>query len=476
MQINGSDIFTQLPSGVFRPLTGVNQRLHWHSLVRLYNSFFDSADFTEHGHARVAIMDAITLVIEQYPTWWTDTDDEAVTTPRSRANNIYRLFSESGWFEETRIGYSDYVTMPARVSQLLATLIEISEGRALIMTGRLKSLRAGMREALEHPDKAADILSEAAKDAKRFAQHLNGIRGSIKSLYDKIRGDVPAREIVSTFFDNFLSEILVSDYSAIKTTENPLSIRDELLRILSTLRYDPDTRQALFKDYKNLCQGMNEATVEQRMNQDLSQLEKVFLNIDRQLDAIDNMKLRYEKRVDTVIEYASRSPRTLSKDISRIVHALTRHDDNSTDEISVRLPVVYGERIGEYRLAKAKKRRSPPKPRSVTKTIIDEEVLRRTKIERAANMAVHVSASTAKKYLDSQLESQQTLQSNQLVPLSLQDYFCILFIQRLGHSPKPDSRENSAILNHYHLTPTDDWATNEYFNFRPVIITKRKST
>lgn len=472
---NNSDIFSKLPLGFFKPLASTNQRLHWFSITRLYHAYFDDdTNLSELGSGKEAVISTILSVVEQNPNLWTSDplSEDVIKTSRSRATHIYNQFRENGWLEESREGYHDYVSMPPRVSLCLSILIELSDGRALVMTGKLKSLRADMRESEKNPEDAADVLTESAKDAKRFARHLSSIRGSIKSLYENIRGDIPARDIVSSFFDDFLREILIRDYATIKTSENPLAIRSELLKIVQRLRYNKDIKSKLLNGYNKIYPSENNEKGGLYLDQDLSQLESVFSNIERQLDAIDEMKLMYELRVDTVIEYATRSPRTLGRDVTKLVKALIRHDKKHP-QTCIRLPLVHQENLGESRLAQAKKSRIPPQPRKVIKSSLSATALQKSKRDRLANLAVRIDDTIVKRFIDNQMGARSHIESQELIANTIQDYFCLLAIHRAALFSKEQQKEFKSVCKEYNLSSTDDWIETDLLSIKKVIITRK---
>ena len=201
------DLFKKLPVTLFRPLGAQRNRLYWQVLTRLYSSLFDEdVEIGEYGHAKSSVIDVIVTVLEQYSSLWGEdqADEDSKGDVRIRANLTYYMLRDTGWLEESQYGYHDYVSMLPRVSQMLAALMEIAEGRPLVMTGKLKALRSGIRSVLDNPSDEPDTLIELAKEAGRFSRHLNSIRSSIKELYDQIQGDMPIREVVSGFFDDFL--------------------------------------------------------------------------------------------------------------------------------------------------------------------------------------------------------------------------------------------------------------------------------
>lgn len=474
-----SDLFNRLPTGLFRPLASQRQRLYWRVLVRLYGTLFDEeTEVSEYGHRRDSVIETVVTVLEQHPSLWIDDQADVIEdgSLRGRANFTYNTLRNAGWLDEERRGYNDYVSMPPRVNQCLNALIEIAEGRALVMTGKLKSIQAGMREVLANPADQADTLTELAKEAGRFSRHLNSIRGAIKGLYDQIRGDIPAREIVAKFFDNFLREIFIRDYATIKTTENPLTIRDELLGIVSKLRYKNDVKELLINGYRKIYIDQDADECASYLDRDISRLEQVFHNIERQLDAIDSMKVRYEQRVDTVIEYATRSPKTIGRDLKRLTHALVRHDEKTPISSGVHLPFLWPEPYGESRLAIARQPRQSPAPRVVQQHTVSNKLRERTQQERTALRAIHINDNALQDFLNARLGNRRTEETAGLIVRNIHDYFCVLNLQRAARSPESAQKMFPGVMSHYVLSPTDDWVESTYFLMRNVIITRREPT
>ncbi len=478
-----TDLFKKLPLTLFRPLAAHQRsRLYWQVLTRLYANLFDEdVEIGEYGHAKSRVIDIIESVIEQYAAWWGEDQEgeDSKNDARNRANLTYYHLRDTGWLEESRYGYHDYVSMLPRVSQVLAALMEIAEGRPLVMSGKLKALRSGIRAVLEKPGDEADTLIELAKEAGRFSRHLNSIRSSIKELYDRIQGDLPIREVVNGFFDDFLREIFIRDYATIKTTENPLTIRDELLRVINQLRYTPEVKQALQKGYVGIYGEGQVEVARNHLDRDLSRLDQVFMNIERQFDAIDQMKVRYEQRVDTVIDYATRTPRTIGRDLKRLTAALVSEAEKreaageSLDDLTVRLPLLTEEGLSEVRFAQAKRPRTPPTPRKVQRRKVSPEALARIREERTAKEAIQVDEDVLADFLRIQMAASQTEESQRLVVNNVRDYFCVLYLQRAARLPKMAKQQYPALMQAYALDSTEEWVENDYFRMRKVIITRK---
>jgi hypothetical protein len=156
-------LFDRLQENAFRPLTGSLGRLNWRVIERLHSSLFDEpGDTGGIGRPRSETIRIIEAVIERYPALWLPEDGgPAPETPLNvRSNQLYARLIETGWLQEERRGYHVFVSMPHTASQLAAALVEIAEGRPLIMSGKLKAIRAAVHSVVDDPTNNADALEK----------------------------------------------------------------------------------------------------------------------------------------------------------------------------------------------------------------------------------------------------------------------------------------------------------------------------
>jgi len=469
------DLFERLPPELFRPLTSCRKQLNWRILVRLYQTLFEEEYLeTEYGHDRALVINCIDAVLNQYVSLWQhdEIDDELAENTndlRVRVNLIYYSLRDTGWLDEETRGLRKYVTMSPAVTQCLAALIELAEGRPLVVSGALKNMRATIMEINRDPTGQGDRLIELAKDASRFARHVNSVRGAIRDLYNAIQGNIPAREVVCTFFDEFLREIFIRDYANLKTTDNPLIVRSELLRIVSHLRYNEEKHGLLRASYQDLFPNITPEEANIRLEQDFTKLEQVFLNVDRQLDAVDQMKARYERRVDTVIDYATRTSHRLGKNLKSLIADISRLDD----AITVKSPLIDLEVYGESRFPPERKARVSPTPTAVHKRKVSDKAKEKSARERASRRAIRIDDKILQNYLDSQFSHRRTQELKNLTIDSVRDYFCVLHILRSSHLTRGKPHRLTKTLSRYHFKSTDDWFESNYFSMRNIIITRR---
>lgn len=473
------NLFAHLPPGIFKPLARARHRLYWQVLLRLYEEHFDDdLEIREYGHSRSIVVETIQATLDQYPLLWiaeqeSDDPPELETDASGRPGYIYRELCKTGWLEEERHGYHDFVIMTPRVLQLMAALLEVADGRALVMAGKLKGLKASINEVYADPENSADTLTEMAKEAGRFARHLNSIRGALKGLYEAIKMDTPAREVVSTFFNDFLKDLLRRDYTSIKTTDNPLIIRDEILRVIGALRYEADTHRALLAGYNRVFADLDSKERVILMDRDLFKLEQVFNNIERQLDSIDAMKLRYEQRVDTVIEYTMRSPANLGKRIQSLIGALAQAID-AGDELRIPGPLVVPEPVGTARYAKPRIQRPPPKPRPTKSRTVSQEALERSRRERAAKAATQIDDDKLANYLSRQFGIALTLSTEDLRIENVEDYFCALMLHRSSKTASKGKAEFPEAMKGVDVSATNNWVETDYLHVPQIILTRTK--
>lgn len=482
-------LFDRLPPGIFKPLASMSSALNWRVLEHLQVRVFDDdSAMPEYGYPRKTVIEAIETVIETYPNLVTADEDEVEngngetginttdlqSSPvNARANMICRRLLNCGWLQEERRGYHSYLSMPQPASQLLTALLEIAEGRPLFVSGNLKFMRSSIDDIVKDPSGQVDALATLAGNASRFSRHLKGIRGAIKTLYDQIRPPMPAREVVNSFFDKFLREIFIRDYATIKTSDNPLSIREHLLQQISAgLRYHTDNYNKLLAGYQNLYP---DGSAKINLERDLSRLYSVFYNIDSQLDAIDTMKVRYEQRVDTVIDYARRSPRKTGKVLKQIISALAKQADLQP-EYEVRMPWATGEAIGEERIFNPRRPRIPPEPQAIRVHAPDPELMKRIQYERRMRDAARVTEQGLLDIIQQKSGNRITSELSQFELLSIRDYYHVIALRRLAlmEQIKPGKAKESypKLFSQYRITSTDEIVETPYFITTEVTIQK----
>ena len=185
------------------------------------------------------------------------------------------------------------------------------------------------------------------------------------------------------------------------------------------------------------------------------------------------MKVRYEQRVDAVIDYARRSPRQTGRIIQQVITALATHADQK-NIVDVPIPWVTGESHSEIRLFKPKRPRKPPEPRTIRFKHVDPEMVERIRQERMARQASQVTEKGLVELLQQQLGRNVTGELTRFQINTIRDYFHILALHRLAklETVKQGATEEHYPLigRNYRLSATNEMVDTEYLEMTEVII------
>ena len=88
----------------------------------------------------------------------------------------------------------------------------------------------------------------------------------------------------------------------------------------------------------------------------------------------------------------------------------------------------------------------------------------------------HVSGTQVVEYLNNQIGHRRTCEIHELTANSLQDYFCLLALQRAGYIYDASNEEFADIIKSFHIAPTNDWIENRFIESRNIILTRKEKS
>ena len=430
-------LFNRLPSRLFSPLSGVNRDVYSNLLLDLYPLFFDQihADvFPSRDTVRYAIEEQfarLTLV-------WQEEADELghLGDEGPLAASIYRRLRDAGWFEEEREGYRVHVTVPPAVAMLWATLMEIARPDKVFYGGMVLSIHNNLQQAIHAPRQQALALRQAASEAKRFLQHLNGMIYGLKGLLEQFRGLDDHRRVLSGFFDEFVEHFLVQDYKRLTTRNNPFRFRQQILEGVCGLAFDAPCQQALVKGYMEQSGEADEEAARLAVGNDIDRLQRIFEQLDAHLRRIDRYRSKVESRVADTVRYLDRTQPGMSARLARRYSALADKvatlDDNADIDW---LPLNQASPASEYSLAEPRQLRAPPPPEALRSRQPTAKVKARQAALRAYLDRRRIDFRRIEAYLERQLAQADSITGEAMSIGGVEDFIAFAHLRHLPYLP-----------------------------------------
>jgi len=469
-----SHLFDRIPDRLFSPLASANRHIYAALILDLYPLFFDQihADVfpsretvRQEIEERLAVMSAI----------WQE-ESEPSLQPEPDANPAalsYRRLLAAGWIEEEVEGYRVRVTVPPAVGTLWASLMEIARPDRVFYGGMVLSIFNNVQKAWEEPQAQVLALRQAAREARRFLQHLNTMIYGLKGLLDDIAGFDDHRQILSRFFEDFVERILVQDYKRLKTRNNPFRYRQQILQRARDLEFDLERKQALVEGFMEQSGETDSEAAWQAVNDDIARLRGVFEQLDGHLARVDRYRAKVERRVADTIRYLDRSQPGMAARIAGLLQRLGPHIgaiEDSADTI-LPLPVIDVRPVAPQSLKEAPRHRRPPEPRLLRSRPIDPSALARQQALRAYLDRRRIDPRRIARYLERHLEQGSSIDGETLVITGVEDFIAFTHLRHLDYLPGA-----GRLRREYRIERHEGWIDNAWVRCPAFSVHRRTPT
>jgi Wadjet protein JetA len=441
-----TQLFDRLPDRLFSPLASANRRIYGTLLLDLYPLFFDQihADvFPSRDTVRQEIEERLAVMAA---AWQEEPDAAPVQAPvpvpatepeTNPASQAYRRLLMAGWIEEETEGYRVRVTVPPAVGTLWASLMEVARPDRVFYGGMVLSIFNNVQRAWEEPQAQVLALRQAAREARRFIQHLNTMIYGLKGLLGEISGCDDHRRILSRFFDDFVERILVQDYKRLKTRNNPFRYRQQILQRVRELEYDVERKEALVAGYLEQTEESDSESAWQSINADIRQLRDCFERLDGHLERVDRFRARVERRVADTVRYLDRTQPGMAARIAGLLRELGPRLAGLADGEStpLPLPLIDALPVGPQSLREAPRHRRPPDPRPLVSRPLDPAVQARQQALRAYLDRRRIDPKRIALYLERQLGGRSRIDGAAMTIGSVEDFIAFTHVRHLGYLP-----------------------------------------
>lgn len=452
-------LFDRVSDRLFSPLASANRHIYAGLLLDLYPLFFDQihADvFPSRETVRREIEERLAVMAASWQDEAEAPSPETDTTPAALA---YRRLLAAGWLEEETEGYRVRVAVPPAVGTLWAALMEVARPDRVFYGGMVLSIYNNVQRACDDPKVQVLALRQAAREARRFLQHLNTMIYGLKGLLGEIGGARDHRLVLSRFFDDFVERILVQDYKRLKTRNNPFRHRLQILQLVRELEYDLPRKQALVAGFIEQTGEQDREMAWRAINADIGQLRTVFEQLDGHLARVDTYRAKVERRVADTVRYLDRTQPGMAARIAaalqRLGTAVASLDDAA--ETVLPMPLLDARPVGVQSLREAPRHRRPPEPRALRSRPTDPAVAARVQALRLYLDRRRIDPRRIARYLERQLVGRASLDGAEMRIDSVEDFMAFTHLRHLDYLP------GAAILRRGHrIERRPGWVDNDW--------------
>lgn len=429
-------LFGKLPDDIFRPLAGPNRNIFEKVLKRLHRLFFDDDNPDSDAPRREIILHEIYQVLaieEALALKDEDGDSGAVydTIPLA-ADYIYRRLVNTGWLEIEEDGYYINIVPNPNARLLLEALIGIeahekkSYGRTVI------SILSHIESAINAPKERGIVFLDAVSQTREFSNHLRGILYNLKEVQDLLAKTKDPKEVLASFFEEFVENILIADYKTLNSADNPFRFRSRIINLLQQAEHLDMIFNPLFEAYASHF-GIAEAEAAARLRRDIDYISRVFRSVDRRLEKIDSFRFRLENRVAESVRFIDRTMPGMSNRLASLLSSLgsALEDENDVPQIPGPLLSSQTRNLSPFSLYAPPGRKERPSVQVLKPRAVNPEVKRRKELVRQFMKKRAFEPFRVVRYLDRQMGTRTVMSASEFEIRNVDDLVSFLLIRYL---------------------------------------------
>lgn len=471
-------LFQKLPDDIFRPLAGPNRHLYEDVLLALYPVFFDeneAEDFFPRRDAVIAEIQEALGRIERLQ-WVAESaeDGEEIepfpSVPRC-ADYLYHRLIRTGWLEEDQEGYNKTVVMPPIVSTLLSALISISHNEKKSYGGTVLGILVQIEAAINNPEEMGQLLIEAVDNTRKFNSHLTSIIYGLKDIQSQIIASRSPRDIFASFFDDFVTNILIADYKTLQSENNPFRFRTRILQQLRLLQGKYDTAVAIAQHYHERY-GDSEAKALLRVMDDIQYLVRSFELVDRRLAKIDQFRARLEERVAETVRYLDKTTPGMRNRVAAVLEQFGALGPAATERLGdfPSPPTLLNHHIlAPNSIRTTVRRRTQLSGQILRDAAVSDDVIAKSRALTQYMARRRVTPEKVVAYLERHLAQREEVTAQEMTIETVEDYVAfthVKYLSKLGG-------KGNGLAARYVVTPIGEPCRNHWLECGGFVVKRR---
>ncbi len=463
---------------LFSPLASPNARAYGIGLWALYNRLvigqLDGDECTP-KEARDIIRREL-IMQHQQVDWSADTSLDATLLPENEtddASRIYRYLRDCGWLMEMDdIGYRRITYFPQIASRLLSALNSISGVRAATIGATCQGVYTALLAAQNNPAENASQIEFAAKASRDFYSELSNIAASSREVLHRMNTEKAGPGLFHLFFKDFMQDIVLGDYSTIKTQSHPYRYRATTLSVIVDISRSSTTMDALVEATARASQNSDRDEINEQLNKDLNDIYRIFEGIDNLLNRIDHYRSTMTRRTREAMQYAYKAIPDIGQRLGKLVGNLSSIENS--EELLLSAPFVNDHYLAPQRAYTPKKKAQPAEETSIIKTDPPIEDIAKS---RAYDSYMHKRAENPERiiqFVERHLRDKVSITTSDLKIECLDDFLAYIQLRDLLHDAIPSNSVYIPLLKYYQVSPVRNKITvNDYLTAPELLIYRR---
>lgn len=422
------NLFDRLPSSLFAPLTGRNNRRVWELLARLFERFFGPDCVPTHPEGY--LHDQVTKEIERFlhDGGWEQEGSEVATPINVQANQLLARLVETGWVMEERVGARVFIGMRPVVARFFETLESFALEGPQLIGGSIQLIHNQLKSVIENPRAQAAGFQSAAQLCARLINSMNATTLRVRDLIRDLTEEEATPIFVKRFFAEHIEEIYVRDFRQMRTENHPLMLRFEIIELVDRAAQTEPYRSQLLEGYLDLPGGRS-ISAEEDLERDVARFMRL-LDVEKFLERMDRVIDSATQRALAYLGYRLKASERMEEVLRGAVEAVFRAAAAGRP-IESRLlspaPVV-----AEYRLRMPNQPPSKPLRRAMTKRQMTPRERAELMLRKAMIRHRDTTPAALQRYVESRIPAGASLGVSSLPIESVEDAVAVLVLMRMA--------------------------------------------